>query len=51
MNVMEDSPWVTVFNDQRYTMRAGSMFGADSLYVDPVAIPVNYDYVYVNDVQ
>ena len=51
MKVMEDAPWVPVFNEQRYTMRSGRMGGADSLYVDPVSIPVNYDYVYVNDVQ
>jgi hypothetical protein len=25
------------------------MGGDDSLYVDPVSIPVNYDYVYVTD--
>ena len=27
------------------------MGGDDKLYVDPVHIPINYDYVYVNDVQ
>ena len=27
------------------------MGGADDLYVDPVHIPINYDHVYVNDVQ
>ncbi|MEP2981663.1 MAG: ABC transporter substrate-binding protein [Sulfitobacter sp.] len=51
MKVMEDAPWVPVFNEQRYTMKSERMGGADALYVDPVSIPVNYDYVFVNDVQ
>ena len=51
MAVMEDAPWVPVFNEQRYTMKSERMGGADALYVDPVSIPVNYDYVFVTDVQ
>ncbi|PCH74831.1 MAG: peptide ABC transporter substrate-binding protein [Rhodobacteraceae bacterium] len=51
MEVMKDAPWVPVFNEQRYTMKSERMGGADALYVDPVSIPINYDYVYVNDVQ
>ena len=47
MQVMEDAPWVPVFNEQRYTMKSDRMGGADDLYVDPVSIPINYDYVYV----
>lgn len=49
MKVMEDAPWVPVFNEQRYTMKSERMGGADALYVDPVSIPVNYDYVYVTE--
>lgn len=49
--IMEDAPWAPVFNEQRFTMRSPRMAGADNLYVDPVHIPINYDYVYVNDVQ
>ncbi len=49
MQVMEAAPWVPVFNEQRYTMRSARMGGDDALYVDPVSIPVNYDYVYVTD--
>ncbi len=49
--VMEDAPWAPVFNEQRFTMRSPRMAGADNLYVDPVHIPINYDYVYVNDAQ
>ena len=49
MKVMEDAPWVPVFNEQRFTMRSPRMGGADALYVDPVSIPVNYDYLYVTE--
>ncbi len=51
MAIMDDAPWVPVFNEQRYTMKSARMGGADALYVDPVSIPVNYDYVYVTDGQ
>ena len=47
--VMEDAPWVPVFNEQRFTMRSPRMGGADAIYVDPVSIPVNYDYIYVTE--
>ncbi len=49
MKVMEEAPWVPVFNEQRYTMKSARMGGDDALYVDPVSIPVNYDYVYVTE--
>lgn len=47
--VMADAPWVPVFNEQRYTMKSPRMGGADALFVDPVSIPVNYDYVFVKE--
>ncbi len=47
VGVMEQAPWVPVFNEERYTMKSERMGGADALYVDPVSIPVNYDYVFV----
>jgi peptide/nickel transport system substrate-binding protein/oligopeptide transport system substrate-binding protein len=47
--VMEDAPWAPVFNEQRFTMRSKRMAGDDSLYVDPVHIPINYDSVSVSD--
>jgi len=49
--VMEDAPWVPVFNEQRYTLRAPTLGGDDALFVDPVHVPVHYDYVYRTDVQ
>ncbi|CAM3057388.1 ABC transporter substrate-binding protein [Paracoccus nototheniae] len=48
-DVMAQAPWVPVFNEQRYTMKSARMGGADALYVDPVSIPVNYDYVFVTE--
>ncbi|QEW18380.1 Hemin-binding lipoprotein [Marinibacterium anthonyi] len=49
MKVMDEAPWVPVFNEQRYTMKSTRMGGDDALYVDPVSIPINYDYVYVTE--
>ncbi|CDX30770.1 putative peptide transporter subunit: periplasmic-binding component of ABC superfamily [Mesorhizobium sp. SOD10] len=49
--IMEDAPWAPVFNEQRFTLKSARMGGADNLYVDPVHIPINYDNVYVKDVQ
>ncbi|MGC9369691.1 MAG: ABC transporter substrate-binding protein [Paracoccaceae bacterium] len=51
LSIMEDAPWVPVFNEQRFTMRSAKLGGPDEIFVDPVHVPVNYDYVYSNDVQ
>jgi len=51
VKIMEDAPWAPIFSEQRFTLKSTRMGGADNLYVDPVHIPVNYDHVYVNDVQ
>lgn len=48
-SVMEDAPWAPVFNEQRFTMRSARMGGDDALFVDPVSIPVNYDYVFIKE--
>ena len=47
IDVMADAPWVPIFNEQRFTVRSARMGGSDSLYVDPVHVPVNYDYIYL----
>ena len=49
MRVMEDAPWAPVFNEERFTIKSPRMGGEDPLFVDPVSIPVNYDYVYVTE--
>ncbi|MQX36339.1 ABC transporter substrate-binding protein [Roseospira navarrensis] len=51
LGVMEDAPWVPIFNEQRYTLRSPVLGGPDAIFVDPVHIPVHYDYVYRTDVQ
>ena len=44
---MADAPWVPIFNEQRVTVHSKRMGGEDALYVDPVHVPVNYDYIWV----
>jgi len=51
LKIMDDAPWVPVFNEQRFTMRSAKLGGPDAIFVDPVHVPVNYDYVYSTDVQ
>ncbi len=46
LSIMEDAPWVPVFNEQRFTMRSPAVGGEDAIFVDPVHVPVNYDYVH-----
>lgn len=46
-DAMADAPWVPIFNEQRFTVRSQRMAGEDALYVDPVHVPVNYDYIWV----
>ena len=49
--IMDDAPWAPIFNEQRFTMRAARLGGPDAIFVDPVHIPVNYEYVYAKDAQ
>jgi ABC-type transport system substrate-binding protein len=51
LQVMADAPWVPVFNERRFTMRSERLGGQDAIFVDPVHVPVNYDHVWVKDVQ
>ena len=51
IKLMEDAPWAPVFNEQRFTMRADRLGGPDEIFVDPVHIPVHYEYVYAKDAQ
>lgn len=48
MAVQEDMPWVPIFNEQRFTIRSQKLSGPEGIFVDPVHIPVNYDYVQLN---
>ena len=51
IKVMDAAPWAPVFNEQRFTMHTDRIGGDDSLFVDPVHIPVNYENVYAKDAQ
>ncbi|MFC4625593.1 ABC transporter substrate-binding protein [Daeguia caeni] len=51
LKIMEDAPWVPVFNEERFSVRSERLGGPDAIFVDPVHIPVNYDEVYAKDVQ
>ncbi|MEJ8475404.1 ABC transporter substrate-binding protein [Roseibium algae] len=51
ISVMDDAAWAPIFNEQRFTMRSERLGGPDAIFVDPVHIPVNYDYVWAKDVQ
>nr|MEC9422407.1 ABC transporter substrate-binding protein [Pseudomonadota bacterium] len=51
ISVMDDAAWAPVFHEQRFTMRSERLGGPDAIFVDPVHIPVNYDYVWAKDVQ
>jgi oligopeptide transport system substrate-binding protein len=50
-DIMADAPWAPIFNEQRFTMHSAGVAGPDAIFVDPVHIPVHYDYVYATDVQ
>jgi peptide/nickel transport system substrate-binding protein len=51
LDIMKDAPWVPVFNEQRFTYHSDAVAGDDSLFVDPVHIPVHYDYVYSTEAE
>lgn len=48
-DIMKDAPWIPVFNEQRFTMRSKRLGGSDALFVDPVRIPIHYDYIFAKD--
>ncbi len=51
IDAMKDAPWAPVFNEQRFTMHAARIGGDRSFFVDPVHIPVQYDYAHAKDAQ
>jgi ABC-type transport system substrate-binding protein len=51
ITLMDDAPWVPVFNETRYTIHTARVGGPDAIFVDPVHTPINFDYVYAKDVQ
>jgi peptide/nickel transport system substrate-binding protein len=49
--IQDEAPWVPIFNEQRFTIRSSRLDGPEGIFVDPVHIPVHYDYVYAKDAQ
>ena len=49
--IQEEAPWVPIFNEQRFTIRSDRLDGPAGIFVDPVHIPVHYDYVFAKDAQ
>jgi peptide/nickel transport system substrate-binding protein/oligopeptide transport system substrate-binding protein len=49
--IMEDAPWVPVFNEVRFAMHSDRIGGKDIYFADPIHIPVHYEYVYAKDAQ
>jgi ABC-type transport system substrate-binding protein len=47
--VMADAPWVPIYNEKYYTMRAPRIGGPDALFVDPIYTPINYAYIWATD--
>jgi len=51
MKVMEDAPWVPIYNNARWQMHSSRVGAADALYLDPTHTPLNYEFVYDETVQ
>ncbi len=50
-SIQDEAPWVPIFNEQRFTIRSSRLDGPAGIFVDPVHIPVHYDYVHAKDAQ
>jgi peptide/nickel transport system substrate-binding protein len=50
-DVMKDAPWVPIMNEMRYTMHSDRVGGDPQLFIEPIHIPVNYEYIWAKDAQ
>ncbi|WP_119301007.1 ABC transporter substrate-binding protein [Dongia deserti] len=50
-DLMEDAPWVPIFNEKHYLIHSKRIDGPAGVFADPIHIPVNYDEVYATDAQ
>lgn len=51
-DVMKDAPWAPIFNEKAYVIHSKRIAGKDnSVFIDPIHIPVNYDVVFATDAQ
>ena len=46
-SLMDDAPWVPVFNETRYTVHSARLAGPEGAFVDPTHTPVDYENVYL----
>jgi ABC-type transport system substrate-binding protein len=51
VKIMDDAPWVPVFDEVRYTMHSPRVAGEAPMFNDPIHIPINYENVYATDAQ
>lgn len=51
IKIMDDAPWVPVFDEVRYTYHTARIGGDAALFNDPIHIPINYNSVYATDVK
>lgn len=51
IKIMDDAPWVPVFNETRFNMHSTNVAGDAKAFIDPVHIPFNYGHIYSNAVQ
>jgi ABC-type transport system substrate-binding protein len=49
IDIMDDAPWAPIFNELRFTMHSARMGGEEALFIDPVYLPVRYDYIFAKD--
>jgi ABC-type transport system substrate-binding protein len=49
--IMDDAPWVPVFNEVRFAMHSERIGGKDVFFADPIHIPVHYEFVYAKDAE
>ncbi|HWU00173.1 MAG TPA: ABC transporter substrate-binding protein [Terriglobales bacterium] len=51
-DVMKDAPWAPIFNEKAYVIHSKRIAGKDnSVFIDPIHIPVNYDVLFAKDAQ
>jgi peptide/nickel transport system substrate-binding protein/oligopeptide transport system substrate-binding protein len=51
IKIMDDAPWVPVFDEVRYTLHTSRIAGDPAMFNDPIHIPINYENVYATDAQ
>jgi ABC-type transport system substrate-binding protein len=51
LDVMNELPWVPIFNDKGVLIHSDRIGGDDVFFVSPVHIPIWYDYLYAKDAQ